>query len=868
MPNISESLKKQREQILTDHSQEMLSRHTSLIEIAIISLYNRMVNRLNLDAEQFRASGAVLAAGTFGRGLLGPNQTAPILFLRSETSPWLETWVAEICSPLVEAGWVVDAHEGTVEMFLDRALKDFDFFLSLLEARYISGSRQVAEQLESALEVFVQERRNDLLDALYSSVQARLGLLEDPISWMEPDLDKGPGGLKEIAAIRAACRVASNIRSLEDAIYGGYLTRQEVDQLQLAEKTYARLLNGLRTLVGASTSTLGFNEQALLAEKLGYQGRSGFLPVETFMQNVYQLFHGVLSNSQEFWERLLEGREEVVEEDEVPSSSMEMGLVARSERIHIQTDRYPANAGNIVHLFALAAQHQMRLANVTRQWIRHHRNALDTAAGDQSVRDELLTLIRADAPELRFIREFHSQGLMNSLIPELTAIHGLVQHDAFHLYPVQEHHFRTLTELKKIFRGDYNRDEPELTQISRTIEDPTSLYLAGLLHDIGKSSGRGHAMHGGEMIPAVARRLGLNAEESELLQFLVAQHLLLIDNASMRDLADDEMVANCASIIGTIERLDLLALLSLADMVATGPKGYQKWRDTPVIALCERIRHVLERGEPSPQAITERVAHIRSHLAGAVSDLIGTIELENYLANLAPRYALSMAPAAVARHLRMAWHLRHSGEMLALEVAVADGAAEITLVSRETSGLVYRSAGILTLHDMDIRGAQVFAMNEGEVILVFQCRFAETKGRVPDWDAVRVDLKRLLEGKMALNYRIAAHTASRKLAQRPLRKAPSQILVDNESNAKYTILEVYTLDRVGLLYTITRTLFELQIRIFVAKITTKVDQVADVFYIRTYQGEKVTDPEQVEEIKNALLFWLDRPNAKRKQGED
>ena len=457
---------------------------------------------------------------------------------------------------------------------------------------------------------------------------------------------------------------------------------------------------------------------------------------------------------------------------------------------------------------------------------------------------------------------------MNSLIPELSAIHGLVQHDAFHLYPVQEHHFRALTELKKIFRGDYSQAEPELTQIARSIEDPTSLYLAGLLHDIGKSSGRGHAIHGGEMIPAVARRLGLNAEESELLQFLVAQHLLLMDNASMRDLADDEMVANCASVIGTPERLDLLALLSLADMVATGPKGYQKWRDTPVIALYERIRHLLERGEPSCQAITERVVQIRSHVAADVSDLMEPAELENYFANLAPRYVLSMAPDAVARHLRMAWQLRQSGEMLALEVAVTDGAAEITLVSRETTGLVYRSAGILTLHDMDIRGAQVFAMNDGEVILIFQCRFTEAMGREPHWDAVRGDLKRLLEGKMALNYRIAAHAAGRKFAQPPLRKTPSQILVDNQSNAKYTILEVYTLDRVGLLYTITRTLFELQIRIFVAKITTKVDQVADVFYIRTYQGEKVTDPEQIQEIKNALLFWLDRPDARRKRGED
>ncbi len=369
--------------------------------------------------------------------------------------------------------------------------------------------------------------------------------------------------------------------------------------------------------------------------------------------------------------------------------------------------------------------------------------------------------------DLQCVRKFYHQGLMLSLVPELAAVHGLVQHDAFHLYPVQEHHFRTLAELKKMFRGDYGEAEPELTQMAQGVEDPTLLYLGGLLHDIGKSSGRGHAAHGGEMIPAVARRLGLNAEESDLLQFLVAQHLLLMDNASMRDLGDDEMVANCASIIGTPERLDLLALLSLADMVATGPKGYQKWRDTPVIALCERIRHLLEKGEPSHQAITERIAHIRRQVAGEVSDVMEPTDLENYFANLAPRYLLSMLPGTIARHLRMVWRLRHSEGPLVMEVATAEGAAEITLLSREMSGLVSRSAGILTLHDMDIRGAQVFAMNDGLLILIFQCRFGETPGGGPDWDAVRADLKRLLEGKIALSYRIAVHAARRRYAEPP-----------------------------------------------------------------------------------------------------
>ena len=868
MLNIAESLKKQREQILADSSEEMLSRHTSFLEIAVISLYNRVANRMSLDAEQFRSSGAVLAAGGFGRGLLGPSQPVPFLFLRSESALGDAAWIDEISSPLMEAGWNVEVRQGTADSLLHQAREDFDFFLDLLEARYISGNRQLAEQLEKTLETFLGEHQTQLLAALSESSQKRLVRLDDEKNWMEPDLERDPGGLGEITAVRAACRVVSKVRNLEDAIFGGYLTRQEVDLLQQAEKTYTRILNLVRVVADPSASALSFNEQERLADKLGYQARSGFLPVETFMQHIYQLFHGVLTVSQEFWERLGESREDGEGATASPLDPEDAGIMVRSKRIHILTDRYPATAGGIVRLFALAAGSDMGLANVTRQWIRHHRNALDTAAGDQAVREALLEMIRRDSPELPFVRGFYDQGLMISLIPELSAIHGLAQHDAFHLYPVQEHHFRVLTELKRLFNGDYSQTEPELTQIAQEVEDPNMLFLAGLLHDIGKSSGRGHAPHGGEMIPAVATRLGLNDEESELLQFLVAQHLLLMDSASMRDLADEEMVANCAAVVGSSERLNLLALLSLADMVATGPKGYQKWRDTPVIALYKRIRHLLEKGEPSSQAINERIAHIRNQVGKVVSDLISPAELEDYFANLAPRYLLSMTSSAIARHLRMERQLRHSDEPLMLEVSARDGAAEITILSREATGLVSRSAGLLTLHNLDIRGAQVFAMNDGAVILIFQCRFAEPHCKEPEWDAVKGDLKRLVRGKLALSYRIAAHAATRREGQPALRRTPSQILVDNESNAKYTILEVYTLDRVGLLYTITRTLFELQIRIFVAKIATKVDQVADVFYVRTSHGDKVADPDQLEEMKNALLYWLDGSDGEEKGSEN
>ncbi len=857
MLNISESLKRQREQILTDSSEELLGRHTSLLEIAIISLYNRLVNSVDMDPEQFRSGGAVLALGAFGRGLIGPAQPVPILFLNSGAFPWQQSWLDEIVHPLQEAGWTVQIRIGSLDSLMDSAGVDFDSLLGLIDARYISGSRQLADTFDKSLDSLMEGRRDELLDRLHHMVQACEARLEDHQVWLEPDLDHNPGALAQIAAIRAACRIASNIRSLEDAIFRGYLTRQEVDRLQQAEKTFARLRSLLRGLSeNEEVSTIGFDEQESLAARLGYSARAGFLPVEAFMRQLYQFFHGVLHVSREFWERLLESRTDDAGAAESPADPLEDGAVVRHGKIYLHTDRYPATAGHLVHLFTLAAKHGLGFANVTRQWIQHNANALDAAAGDSMAREEFLALIRSDTPSLRTLRRFYDSGLFVSLIPELSAVHGLVQHDAFHLYPVHEHHLRTLSELKKLGAGIYEQEEPDLTRIFCDLDDPTPLYLAGLLHDVGKSSGRGHAAHGGEMIPTITRRLGLSAEESNTLQFLVSQHLLLNDSAAMRDLADEEMLAHCALIVKNTFHLDLLLLLSFADMAATGPKARQKWRDTPVLALYERIHHLLEKGEPSPEAIQERIDHIRSQVGQAVADLMDGVELEACFTQMASRYLLGMPPSTIARHLRMQWQLQHSDESWIWEVTTARGSAEITLLSLDMNGLLWRSAGILTLHGMNIIEAQVFTTTGGVTLLIFQCRPLGRSGEGFDWEAIRSDMRRLMQGKLALDYRIASHVPEK--PESPMRRSPSQILIDNESSAVYTILEVYTTDRVGLLYTISRTLFELQVRIYVAKITTKVDQVADVFYIKTRRDEKLHDPEQIDEIRNALLFWLDR----------
>jgi [protein-PII] uridylyltransferase len=851
--NMSESLRKQRELVLEESSEQALDRHTSLLEIAIISLYNRLANRLMSGAETFRASGAIAAIGSFGRGISGPTQPVPILCIQTREAHHKEAWISEITEPLIEAGWTVQAFQGSAAQIMEQAKTDSAFFFQLLDLRYISGNRNLADQLDREIDKHIEENREPLLHSLLGSIETRHKLLENPQNWLEPDLENNPGGLSEIRTIRAGCRIESRVRNLEDAIFLGYLTRQEVDLLQTVEKTFCRYMTLLMASSKRPGAVLYFEAQEMLARKLGYAEKSGFLPVEIFMQHVHQMFKGVAEVSREFWERM----EEVIlrGRTEDPETFIEEGIFERSGKIYIHTDRYPATPERLVHLFALSAARGLGLGNVTRQWISHNKHVLNAASGCPGVKDEFLELIRSDSTEVKSLRRFYDYGLMSALIPELAPVHGLVQHDEFHLYPVQEHHLRTVAELKKIFAGDYSDEEPELTMTAQDIGDPAILLFSGLLHDVGKSSGSGHAASGGEMIPAIARRLGLSAQETDTVQFLVSQHLLLLDNASLRDMADHEMLSSCTAAVGKKEYLDQLFLLTFADMMSTGPHAKDKWRDTPVVTLYCNLRGILEKGEPSSRVISERINRVKKQIETRVSDLLSPAEIEAYFSQLAPRYLISISPEEIVKHLHLGRRLQGSKESFIWEVSSGRETAEITFMSYDRPGLLAKSAGILTLHGLNIISAQAFTMNNEIVLLVFQCRLPESRKEM-DWEELRKDMDRLLNGKLALDYRIAARSARRR-QPKALKASPTEIVVDNESSAMYTILEVYTADRIGLLYTITRTLHELQIPISVAKITTKSDRAADAFYIRNERREKVTDPEQIEEIKKALRFWLD-----------
>ncbi len=847
-----ESLKFQRSKWLDDFSEDGFLGHTNLLEISIISLYNRLINLLNVDAEVFRANGAVLALGDFGRSFIGPFQPIPILFLKSEECRLQDEWLDEIINPLKEAGWTVSYNSCTIREVLEKLDKDPEFLKEIISARYISGSRALAEDLESQILKWFENNRHTHLGKLKENWVRRATSLENQDLWLEPDLGSFPGGLEDIRTIKVALSLAG-YRGLDDAAINGLIELEDSNVIRHTEKLFIRILNFLLSQKKYDL-VLSINIQEEIARAFGYSAIAGFSEVEEFLKDVYRSFFDIQRIARLFWSTI-----ELNYLEKEPSvaggQTLEPGITVSDRFIEIDPEKYHLTPENFIKIFRLAAQHGVMVGASTLKVLRNSRNILETMAGNRKALDELLQLIHADSTELHVFRQFHDMGFLSCIIPEWKAIIGLTQHDMFHIYPFHEHAIRTLIEVKKILAGDYSREEKDLSAVARKINDPRWLYIAALLHDIGKSGGRDHAIRGGEMVPAIARRLGMLPEESDIVQFLVAEHTLLMDSASMRDIGDEEMLANCTLTIGDQLKLDQLLILTYADLKATGPRAFQKWQQSPIMFLYERLSQILEKGEPSPQLISDRIEQIKTLIRNEVSDLMDEAEVVSQLFEVAPRYLLSVEPQEIARHLRMEWKLLHSDEPFIMDVRKQDNNWIVTIVSEMIPWLLFKSAGLMTLHGIDISAAQVFLKENNIVILIFWCTSRNDMDK--KWQEVESDLKRLMEYKLALDCRLSRYFNEHLSSSFTIGKAKSRIVIDNDSSENYSILEVFTDDRPGLLYTITKTLADIGIRVYVAKITTRGNQVADVFYVKDHLGNKLLDSEQLTELKWALKYRLD-----------
>jgi [protein-PII] uridylyltransferase len=774
-----------------------------------------------------RSALAVVAVGGYGRGEVSPHSDVDLLLLVDDRRRPSPESLRGLLYPLWDAGFQVGHAVCSPKEAIERARGDLEAATSLLEARLVAGPAGLFEETAGRRRRWLETDGRRLARRILE-VTAERHLRVERAGWvLAPDLKHDVGGLRDLHAINWLAGVAGWPRPVG---------RPEL--LRAAEL----LLAVREALHGQSRRKLDrvrVDLQPAVARALGLEGEGG---VDRLMAAVHMaarvVEHLAGVETRALAERLLGGPRR-----SGSTRRLEPGGVRLQDGLLV-ADPAQVDAGGgeeaepevvlAMRLLTARARTGRMVAGPTMTWLEAAFRRATLERWTAPLRAAFMTMLAG--PDATAACELLDHvGGWPVLLPEWSAVRGRAQHDPWHRYTVDGHAFVTVAEVTRLL------DRPEGRDVAG---DPGSLYLAALLHDVGKGSGDDHSVAGERLARRALHRMGLEPAEVDEAAALVRHHLLLVDTATRRDLDDPSVIGGVAAILGEPRRVHLLHLLTIADGLATGPTAWSDWKATLVGDLVRRVLEAMERGAPpgpgDPAALARQVEAARPGLTGRARDLLAT---------LPPSYSASVAPEELADELELLAEPPAAGAVRYRIEQAADGHGTVTLCAPDRPGTLARSAGVFALHRVSVLRAQAWSTSDG---LILQ-RFAVRALSAPRWERVGADLEAAWSGRLAVEARLERKARD----YRPPAPVEPDVRVLHDESAHSTVVEVRAGDALGLLHAIAAALAELDLDVRVAKIDTLGDRVVDVFYVRSPWGAKLTDA-QADELTLAIRHRITR----------
>jgi [protein-PII] uridylyltransferase len=772
--------------------------------------------------------------------------------------------VQEIFYPLWDLGFEVGYTIRTLKECTHLASHDLPVCTSLLDARFLCGmSLLYTELLEELHEKVIPWRKGALIKWLVDTSQERHNLYGDSTYLLEPNLKEGLGGLRDYHTLLWLAHIAYEVREPRDLEFYGHLSHLEFQELTQALCFVWKVRNWLHHLSGRKTDRLYFEYQIKLAEALKFEKYNGQEPVERFLG----VLHGHMELLKQHHLMMLHKVGKPNGKHRPGKTVLELaakGLEIDQDTINFESSEAILEDPHLlIQIFEYSARLGVSLHTEAKRLIREFLYLItDEFRGAEPVAHSFRRIMTSPGlQQLSVLNEMLSTGILAAFIPEIGGIINRVQYDAYHLYPVDKHSLRTVETLKGFHLSGRESGEALYQKLFPELQRSEIVLWAGFLHDIGKGGGeRGrHAWIGAELAGKVLQRMEFSSHDRETISFLIREHLLLIETATRRDINDETVVIRCARTIGSIERLKMLYLLTVADSMATGPKAWNDWIERLLNELFFKIHGTLERGELATSKAAQTVERKRIKLFETCKWLPRP-ELEVIFEQLSPRYLLYTSTKDILRHIHL--YSKLGDEPFVWEVDEEKGTKYRTVIicAKDQPGLFSKISGVFTLNSMDILSAEIHTWRNHIALDIFKVKAPPDEFREQEiWKKAEDHLKSALNGSLDLYDALHKKFLTYQPAQgKPQGRSP-KIAVDNHSSKFFSIIEIYTTDYPGLLFSVTDALFRCRLDVWVAKIATKVDQVVDVFYVRDFDGQKATDREQVEAIKAAVLPVLNLP---------
>ncbi len=859
---------------------EICRMRSDMIDALIRTLWQQSLLALP-DSSKGKPELALCAHGGYGRRVMSPGSDIDLTFLLPGNATNVPTEWAEMIRLflmlLYDLKFKVGHGVRSVGDCMRLANESMETKTALMELRFLVGQKAPFEQFQARFDkecmkgqeaAFLQLRQKDL-----STRHAKFG--STPFV-QEPHVKNGCGGLRDYQNLIWMSYAKFRTLKPHDLVAKGLISKAGWKEVANAYDFILRTRNAMHYAERRCEDQLTLRLQGVVATQLGYKQKRILQRIEAFMRDYYTATRDILQRSSEIMDRFhLEDIDASAKKrrplaflarNRVAKVSKFDGFTARSERIFAdQNDIFNEDPHRLIRLFAHTQQRHLRLSPQLFQLVQESFRHVNAAFRyHKTVRDTFLSLLSRKGDVSRTLRQMHRVGFLGRLIPEFGALTCLVQHEFFHQYTADEHTLRTIEMLDGL-SGEPNEQFAFYQKLWRGIDEPWILYLALLLHDTGRAANR--KTHDDESVilaNAVCRRFVIKGEQRRLLIFLVDNHLLMYRTATSKNLEDPKVVEEFASIVRTQANLDTLLVMTYADSKGTSAQSWSGYKEASI----RRLYHMTTEFLNAPADFMNRAAVPVEEIRLAVIKKLGqgwNEELNAHFSGMPPAYFNFLSADDVIGHLRQ---FRSFFVQLVEQQSAAgllpvlswkdlpeQGCSEITLTCWDRPQLLARVAGALAAQSINIVGADLFRRNDDLVLDIF--RVCNTSFAPVTSKNTRLRFEQSLhEAFLRTDFDFRSAIAPQKKNapefEAMLAEIPQRIVIDNTVSTEETVIELQAVDRLGLLYDVLKTIGTLRYNVTHARINTEKGVAVDAIYIRSPQGQKITDPIALDQLANEL----------------
>ncbi len=822
-----------------------------LVTTAVVTVRDHIVPQE--DTDDF----AVLAVGGYGRGAMAPYSDVDLLFLApGKMTPWLEGLIEAVLYVLWDLHLKVGHASRTVKECLKLGTDDYTIRTALLEHRYLCGDQALADELGDKLwKGLFKGTEADFVEAKLDERLARHQKQGGQRYVVEPNVKEGKGGLRDLQSLYWISKYVHGVQSVDELVQLDLFTDEEIRKFRQAENFLWAVRCHLHLIAGRAMDQLTFDLQVQVAERIGYRDRGGRRAVEHFMQDYFR--HATTTGEVT---RILLTKLEAAHVKKEPllerifkrrPKAVAPQFVAIGNRLAIaDRDTFLQDKLNILRLFDEGMRTGMLIhPDAMRLITANLRMIDDRMRRDPEAAEMFLGLLLNHGNPERALRRMNELGVLAAFIPEFEPIVAMMQFNMYHHYTVDEHTIQCIRHLALIEHGKLEEELPIASTILKEGVNRRVLYVALLLHDIGKGRREDHSIVGARIARKVAPRLGLDTEESATVEWLVRHHLLMSDMAQKRDIADPRTVRDFAKAVQTKERLDLLTVLTVCDIRGVGPGTWNNWKAALLRALYRQTRRGMETGlEDLNRSRREQEAH--KELRAALPDW-SEDELEREIERHYPTYWQGLHITAQVVFANMLRDLDPAEIRIDLHPDEDRDATRALFAMVDHPGIFARLAGALALVGANVVDARSYTTKDGYATSAFWIQDADGS----PYEAERLErltrmIHKTLKGEVVARDEMVSRDKIKK-RERAFHVKTS-VSFDNDGSDIYTLIEVDTRDRPGLLFDLARTLAASHVQIASAVVATYGEQVVDTFYVKDMFGLKLYSKAKQRQLEARL----------------